>query len=73
MREITHADEERFWRKVREDFPDDEMMQEIHFIRLKLMAEMEGMSPAEQVRYINEMAEPFIEAARKEQGRGHGI
>jgi hypothetical protein len=65
MREVTREDEERFWRKVREDFPDDEMMQEIHFIRLKLMAEMEGMSPVERVRYINEMAEPLIAESRK--------
>lgn len=65
MREITQEDEDRFWRRVREEFPDDEMMQEIHFIRLKLQAEMEGMSPSERVRYINEMAQPYMDSGRK--------
>lgn len=65
MREITREDEERMWREVKEEFPDDEMMQEIHFVRLQLQLRMEGMSPAEQVRYINEAAKPYKEASQK--------
>jgi hypothetical protein len=65
MREITSEDEKRMWLEVKEEFPDDEMMQEIHFIRLKLQLRMEGMSPAEQVRFINETAQPYLAPGRK--------
>jgi hypothetical protein len=34
MREITQAERQRFWEEVREEFPDDQMMQGIHFVRL---------------------------------------
>jgi len=45
------------WREVREEFPHDELMQEIHFVRLKLQPQMEDMSPEEQIRYINSYAD----------------
>jgi len=56
MREITQ-EEERLWQEVREDFPHDLLMQEIHFVRLKLQLQMEGLSPEEQIRYINSYAQ----------------
>ena len=33
MRKVTQADQEKIWEDVRKEFPNDEMMQEIHFIR----------------------------------------
>ena len=33
MRKVTQAEQEKIWEDVRKEFPNDEMMQEIHFIR----------------------------------------
>jgi hypothetical protein len=60
MREITQEEEERCWREVREEFPYDLLMQEIHFVRLKLELQMDDMSPEEQIRYINSFANPSL-------------
>lgn len=57
MREITREEEERMWREVREEFPHDLLMQEIHFVRLKLQLQMEGMTDEEQIKYINSFAQ----------------
>jgi hypothetical protein len=48
------ADEQRaMWDDVRSEFPGDEMMQEIHFIRLVQHFRTQGMSTAELVHYYN--------------------
>lgn len=33
MRKVTQVEQEKIWEDVRKEFPNDEMMQEIHFIR----------------------------------------
>ena len=33
MRKVTQAEQDKIWEDVRKEFPNDEMMQEIHFIR----------------------------------------
>ena len=33
MRKVTQAEQDKIWKDVRKEFPNDEMMQEIHFIR----------------------------------------
>ena len=33
MRKMTQAEQDKIWKDVQKEFPNDEMMQEIHFIR----------------------------------------
>jgi hypothetical protein len=56
MREMTKEEAERLWMEVREEFPRDELMQEIHFVRMKMQLEMDDMTPEERIRYINSVA-----------------
>ena len=33
MRELTKVEKEKIWEDVRKEFPDDEVMQQIHYVR----------------------------------------
>ena len=61
MRKVTKADSERFRRIVQREFPDDEMMQEIHYVRLVHQHATRGASAKERVRFFR-MAEELQEA-----------
>ncbi len=50
---LSEIEREALWAEVRAEFPDDQMMQEIHFARLLHAAETKDFSPEEQVAYIN--------------------
>ena len=52
MREVAQAEREQFWTEVREEFPDDPMMQEIHYIRLVHHAQTKDLSLEELVRFF---------------------
>ena len=57
MKELTEADREKLWEEVREEFPGDEMMQEIHFIRLLHYHQTKGMSAEERISFYNRSIE----------------
>lgn len=57
MRELTANEKRRLWDEVREEFPEDEMMQEVHYVRLLHYYQTKGFSRAELVQ--------FFESARK--------
>ena len=63
--ELTRAQETRLWREVREEFPADAMMQEIHFVRRKLQLQMKNFSPQERIKYYNDAAKTFKNQRRK--------
>lgn len=54
MRKITEAEKKRMWAEVREEFPDDEMMQELHFVRLMHYLQTKDLSPAEQISFYHD-------------------
>ena len=57
LRNEPSAEEQRaMWDDVRTEFPGDEMMQEIHFLRLVQHYRTEGMTTPELVQYYNERA-----------------
>src|SRR5437764_190081 len=62
MREVTQVEKQRFWEEVREEFPDDPMMQEIHYVRLMHHAQVMDMSSDERVRFFE--AAPVRAAAQ---------
>ena len=52
MGELTDAERERIREEVRKVFPNDEMMQEIHFVQQVHFYETKDLSPGEQIRYF---------------------
>jgi hypothetical protein len=62
--DLTAAQEKRLWREARQEFPGDEMMAEIHFVRRKLQLQMKDLSPQERIKYYNDAG-----TTSKEQGR----
>jgi hypothetical protein len=53
-RQLTEAERQTLWREVRAEFPDDEMMQEVHFVRALHAAQLRDFSPEERVEYLNQ-------------------
>ncbi|OPZ02034.1 MAG: hypothetical protein BWZ09_02608 [Alphaproteobacteria bacterium ADurb.BinA305] len=56
MKELGDAEKARMWEEVREEFPDDPMMQELHYIRLVQQHQIEGLSPQERVQFYERAA-----------------
>ena len=52
MRELTKVEKEKLWKEVRKEFPDDEMMQGIHYMRLLHHHQTKGLSPQELTRFF---------------------
>ena len=51
MGEITPSEKDKIWEDVRKEFPDDEMMQELHFIRQVHYQQTKDMSVDERLRF----------------------
>lgn len=51
MREITKAEKRAIWDEVKKEFPDDEMMQEIHYVRRIHRLQTRDLSPAERIAF----------------------
>jgi hypothetical protein len=54
MRQVAQYETERFWKEVREEFPDDPMMQDVHYARLLLQAQLRDLPGDERLRFLNE-------------------
>jgi len=52
MTQLTDAEREELWEEVREEFPDDEMMQQVHYVRLLHHRQTKGFSSRERVRFF---------------------
>ncbi len=63
MKELTAAEKEHLLEEVRKDFPDDEMMQQIHYIRLLHHFQTKGLSPKQRTRFF-ESQETRLHAQR---------
>lgn len=50
MRKLTDAEKKQIWEEVRREFPDDEMMQQIHYVRLLHYRQTEGFSSQERIQ-----------------------
>lgn len=51
MGEVTSSEKEKIWEEVRKEFPNDEMMQELHFIRQMHNQQAKEMSLDERLRF----------------------
>ncbi|MBI4786104.1 MAG: hypothetical protein HY782_03540 [Chloroflexi bacterium] len=52
MRELTETEKQQLWEEVRAEFPGDQMMQEIHYIRLLHHHQLEFASFEDRVGFF---------------------
>ncbi len=52
MGKLTDAERERIREEVRKEFPNDEMMQDVHFVQQVHYFETKDLSPEDQLRYF---------------------
>jgi hypothetical protein len=50
---LTDVEKEQIWEEVRNEFPDDEMMQQIHYVHLMHYYQTRDMSSQERIRFFN--------------------
>jgi len=53
-RELTEAERKALWAEVQAEFPGDEMMQEVHFVRALRAAQLRDFTCEERVEYFNQ-------------------
>lgn len=51
MRESSEAEKEELLEEVRKEFPNDETMQQVHYVRLLHHRQTQGMSPADKLEF----------------------
>jgi len=54
-RQLTEAERQAVWDDVRAEFPDDEMMQEVHFVRALHAAQLRDFTRQQRVEYLNRL------------------
>jgi hypothetical protein len=52
-REVSDAERQAIWAEMQAEFPDDEMMREIHFRRALRAAQLRDFTTAERLEYLN--------------------
>lgn len=55
LRQLSEEERQVLWAEAKADFPGDEMMQEIHFVRLLHEAQMGHLSHQEHAEYLNRL------------------
>jgi len=51
MQDLAESEKEKLLEGVRLEFPDDEVMQQIHYVRLIHQLQTRGMSADERIRF----------------------
>lgn len=59
MRKLTESKKEHLWEEVRREFPDDEMMQEIHYVRLLHHYQTENLSRKERIQFYKDLDKEY--------------
>ena len=57
-REPTEAERQSLWIEVQAEFPNDEMMQQVHFARALHTAQLRDFTREERVEYLNQQFFP---------------
>lgn len=52
MKELTEVEKAKIWEDVRREFPNDEMMQQIHFVRQMHYLQTKDLSLDERIRFF---------------------
>lgn len=56
MKGLTEHENNQLWDQVKKDFPDDEMMQKIHYVRLLHYMKTRNMSAQERIQFFKKLA-----------------
>jgi hypothetical protein len=54
-RVLSEEERESLWTEVRTEFPNDPMMQEVHFVRLLHDAQLRHFTREERMEYFNRL------------------
>jgi hypothetical protein len=54
-RVLSEKERESLWAEVRKEFPNDPMMQEVHFVRLLHSAQLAQFSSEERIEFYNRL------------------
>ncbi|MCK4614408.1 MAG: hypothetical protein KAU14_06365 [Thermoplasmata archaeon] len=60
MRKLTEEEKKHLWEEVQMEFPDDEMMQEVHFVRLMHHQMTKNLSPEERFRFYSDHGKEHV-------------
>ncbi len=63
MREFTEEEKKKMWEEARADYPDDEMMQEIRYVRLMLYYQTKDMTFEEEKDFYKRSREALPKAS----------
>jgi hypothetical protein len=55
VRELTQAEKRKLWEQVREEFPDDDVMQQVHFVRLVHHLQMQDLTVRERIEWLSSL------------------
>lgn len=55
MRELTEAEKQQLLEEAQQEFPDDEVMQEVHYVRLLHYSQTRDLSSEERVRFFSSL------------------
>jgi hypothetical protein len=55
LREVSDAERQAIRDEVRAEFPDDEMMRELHFARAMRTAQLRDFTRDERLEYLNRL------------------
>jgi hypothetical protein len=59
MKKLTEGEKEQLWKEVREEFLGDEMMQEIHYVRLLHYHQTEKLSRKERILFYKDAGKDY--------------
>ena len=60
MRILSEAEKQAIWEEARQEFPDDDTMQQVHYVRLLHYYQTEGMTPAEKLKFYSQARDKKI-------------
>jgi len=61
---LPNEEQERIWAEVREEFPHDDTLQQVHFVRLCHSREVRGMTPQQRIEFFGRVPAGLQAAGR---------
>ncbi|MBI3989625.1 MAG: hypothetical protein HY347_08405 [candidate division NC10 bacterium] len=69
MRDITEPEKRAIWEEVKKEFPDDELMQEIHYVRWIHQLQTKDLPLAERIAFYQAAEEGVSVKGKSGNGR----